>query len=136
MTQDAIDRVARKLMALRPKSENAVNPHARLAAGLRHLAEVKEADEWFHALPVVTTEEFLKLVDLPDVTNTRPPDLVDIYTHGTAEHSGARRRLVAATVRRGYPLHNPRLCWGCDGEVDETTLACDCFTPANTKESR
>lgn len=131
MIQDAINRSARRLMALRP-SENTVNPYALVSTAINRLIDQRRTDP-LAALPVVTTKKFLKLIDLPDSTNTRPLDLIDLHPHGLAEYAGARRRLVAAGLRHGYPMHNPRLCWGCDGAVDEATLACDCFAPTKTR---
>lgn len=107
--------------------------HTRLANGLHQLTHYKKANEWINSLPVVTTKELLTLIDLPDTTNTRPLDLVDLYPHGVDEYTSARKRLVAAGLRHGHPLNNPRLCWNCDGIVDETTLACDCYTPTKTR---
>ena len=131
MTQDAIDRAARRLMALRP-SENTVNPYKLVSVAVNALIDKRCTDPLAH-IPVVTTKEFLALIDLPDATSNRPPNLVDLYPGGVAEYRNARRRLVAAGLRHGYPAHNPRICWGCDGVVDEATLACDCYTPAKTR---
>ena len=120
-TQHAIARAAQRLMNLRP-SENTVNLHARLAAGLHHLAEVKEADEWFYSLPVVSVGDIvrgpeeegdhqpalayhppLNLAELPDANSTRPPSLIDLYGGSTAIYNHAMRRLNAATHMRYQP---------------------------------
>ena len=89
--------------------------HTRLANGLHQLTYAKEANEWINSLSIVSTAEFIALMS---------PDL-------SSRNAGPRLR--AATVRHGYPMHNPRLCWGCDGAVDEATLACDCFAPTKTR---
>lgn len=117
MTQDAIDRAARRLMALRP-SENTVNPYKLVSVAVNALID-KRCTDPLAAIPVITTKEFLALIDL--------------HPGGVTEYSNARRRLVAAGLRHGYPAHNPRICWGCDGVVDEATLACDCYTPTKTR---
>lgn len=100
MTQDAIDRAAHRLMALRP-SENTVNPYKLVSVAVNALID-KRCTDPLARIPVVTTKEFLELIDLPDATSNRPSDLVDLYTRGVAEYRNARRRLVAAGLRHGH----------------------------------
>lgn len=94
-TREAVERSARRLMRLR-------NPHRDLARAMRRLAE-RRHDNPLADLPVVTTEEVLALIELPDSSNTRPPTLLDRYPHGLAEHHHATRRLVAAGLRHSQP---------------------------------
>lgn len=144
MTTESITRAARRLMAVR-------NPHRDLAAAIDRLIDRRCADP-LASIPVVSIGDIVRdpeeddhqpalayhppldLMELPDTHNTRPPSLVDLYGGNTDIYNYAMRRLTAATVRRGHLLHNPRLCWGCDGEVNETTLACDCYTPNRTSK--
>lgn len=79
-----------------------MTPHQKLIAAIDALIDQRRTDP-LAAIPVVTTKEFFALIDLPDATNTRSADLVDLHPHGIAEYTGARRRLVAAGLRHGYP---------------------------------
>lgn len=79
-----------------------MTPHQKLVAAVDALIDQRCTDP-LAALPIVTTKEFLKLTELPDTTSTRPPGLVDLYAGGIAEYNGARTRLRAASIRRGYP---------------------------------
>lgn len=89
-TQDAIDRAARRLMEAR-------RPHAGLAEAMRRLIDQRH-DDPLGELEIVTSE--LVLEPLPDDTNTRQPDLVDLYRGGDSEYRRAMGRLAASALRR------------------------------------
>lgn len=92
MTQDAIDRAAARLMALR---ENTVNTRARLAAALRSLEDTKRADAWFASLPVV---------DIDTWAVEHAPDLIrEIEERDGVPHWTTRKRqacIFASSLRR------------------------------------
>lgn len=108
MTQDAINRAARRLMRLRR------NPHRDLATAMHRLVERRTADP-LADIPVVTTDELMELLDEDDhqpalayhpPLPVRDPDWIDQAMAASArmlEHplnTPARRRLASAAIRR------------------------------------
>ena len=108
MTQDAINRAARRLMRLRR------NPHRDLATAMHRLVERRTADP-LADIPVVTTDELMELLDEDDhqpalayhpPLPVREPDWIDRAMAASArmfEHplnTPARRRLASAAIRR------------------------------------
>ncbi|WP_431889413.1 hypothetical protein [Nocardiopsis alba] len=88
---DWSDRNVLRLMEARRR------PHAGLAAAMRRLIDQRH-DDPLGELEIVTSE--LVLEPLPDDTNTRQPDLVDLYRGGDSEYRRAMGRLAASALRR------------------------------------
>lgn len=88
---DWSDRNVRRLMEARRR------PHADLAAAMRRLIDQRH-DDPLGGLEIVTAP--LILAALPDETNTRQPDLVDLYRGGDSEYRRAMGRLAASALRR------------------------------------
>ena len=101
MTQDAINRAARRLMRLRR------SPHRDLATAMHRLVERRTADP-LADIPVVTTSELVALLDEDDhpPLPVRDPDWIDQAMAASVrmlEHplnTPARRRLASAAFRR------------------------------------
>lgn len=101
-TEQAIDRAAARLMKVR-------NPRRDLAQAMHNLVRAR-VDNPLAGLEVVTSVEkegdhpTVEFAPLPDATSNRPPPLVDLYGGSGATCSHAMNRMVAAGLRRGYPL--------------------------------
>src|SRR5690625_1766381 len=108
MTQDAINRAARRLMRLRR------NPHRDLATAMHRLVERRTADP-LADIPVVTTDELMELLDEDDhqpalayhpPLPVREPDWIDQAMAASVRmlahplNTPARTRLASAALRR------------------------------------
>src|SRR5690625_243910 len=108
MTQDAINRAARRLMRLQRSH------HRDLATAMHRLVE-RRTDDPLADIPVVTTDELMELLDEDDhqpalayhpPLPVREPDWIDQAMAASVrmlEHplnTPARRRLASAALRR------------------------------------
>src|SRR5690625_7208683 len=112
MTQDAINRAARRLMRLRR------NPHRDLATAMHRLVERRTADP-LADIPVVTTDELMELLDEDDhqpalayhpPLHVREPDWIDqalaasVRMHEHHIHHPTTRRHASPTPHRNPGL--------------------------------